>query len=70
MQVGLQYCLLGKINSLLWNPKMDSFEWLNHNGFHPQIIKNQSQLGIKGGSFVSTAGLYMNLHEFKHTYPS
>ena len=70
MQVGLQYCLLGKINSLLWNPKMDSFEWLNHNGFHPKIIKNQSQLGIKGGSFVSTAGLYMNLHEFKHTNPS
>ena len=47
MQVGLQYCLLGKINSLLWNLKIDSFEWLNNHGFHPKIIKNQSQLGIK-----------------------
>ena len=27
--------------------------------------KNQSQLGIEGGSFVSTAGLYMNLRESK-----
>ena len=66
-QVGLQYiACLGKLI-----PFCEILRWIHVNGKpswisskdYKKILKSQSR--IKGGSFVSTAGLYMNLRESK-----